>query len=163
MRAIILAALIAAPAGAAAADEVPHRAPGLWESVSTSDDGVTKARQCVGEDTDRLAKQAVGGQNSCSKNVVTRTADGYATETLCKVGAVTAEGKGAITGDFQTTVRIETVTVLTGLPDQSTPLTRKTVIENRRIGDCQPGQKPGDIILEDGTVAPTPGTPAKPQ
>ncbi|MFD1333526.1 DUF3617 domain-containing protein [Methylopila musalis] len=144
---------------ALAAEEIPARAPGLWESVSRTEDGVTTARQCIDATTDRKARETTAGAVSCTKNEVTRTADGYATETLCKVGPLTAEGRGRITGDFTTSVTIETTTTLTGLPDAAGPTVRKTVIENRRVGDCGPGQKPGDIILEDGSVAPTPGTP----
>lgn len=155
---LALAGAMAAPA-AALAEELPTRAPGLWESVSRTEEGVTTARQCIDETTDRKARDITAGAASCSKNAVTRTADGYATETLCKVGPLTAEGRGLITGDFTTTVRIETTTTLTGLPEGAGPSVRKTVIENRRLGDCGPGQKPGDIILEDGSVAPTPGTP----
>ena len=155
---LALAGALATPA-AALAEELPTRAPGLWESVSSTEEGVTTARQCIDETTDRKARDITAGAASCSKNAVTRTADGYATETLCKVGPLTAEGRGLISGDFTTTVRIETTTTLTGLPEGAGPSVRKTVIENRRLGDCGPGQKPGDIILEDGSVAPTPGTP----
>ncbi len=156
MRTILAAALAAlAVAGPAAADELPTRKAGLWESKTMGKDGETVARQCVDASTDKLAQAAA--PDACDKTIVTKTAEGYTVATNCKVGDVTAKGGGVITGDFETTVRMETSTTMTGIPGLKEPLTLKTVIENRRLGDCEPGQKPGDIILSDGKVVRTPG------
>lgn len=159
MRPIVLAGAIAALSSLPAlAVELPQRKPGLWESKSTTAEGETVAKQCVGEGTDKAAVGVMTGK-ACAKNEVTKTADGYAVETECAMGPIKAAGKGTITGDFESLVRTETVTVLTGAPGQSGPIERKTVIEARRLGDCEAGQKPGDIILPDGKVVPMPAAP----
>ena len=147
----------------AQADSLPPRKAGLWEAKTVSDMGTFVTKQCIDEKTDQLAQTAVGGPDgvgkSCSKATVTKTAAGYETETNCKVGPVSAEGKGLITGDFNAMIRVEMSTTMGGIPGLGNPLTTKTVIENRWIGPCEAGQKPGDIITSDGKVVRTPGSP----
>lgn len=152
---VLSAAFLALPAHA---DELPARKHGLWESKSTSQDGVTTAKQCIGPGTDAEAVSAFGAKRACARNVVTRTAEGWSSETECAIGPVTAQSKGAFTGDFETYVRTELETTVTGVPGQSSPTPRKTVIEARRLSDCEPGQKPGDVILSDGKVIRLPAT-----
>ena len=157
LRSLAIVAASALPA--LAADQLPTRANGLWESTTTGPDGKTSAKQCVGEGTDAAAVAAFGGGKACAKNVVTKTADGWASESECAVGPVTAKSKGAFTGDFKTSVRTELETTLTGVPGQDAATPRKTVIEAKRLGDCEAGQNPGDIILSDGKVVRMPPKP----
>lgn len=146
----------------ALADALPPRRPGLWEAKTVSDMGTMVAKQCVDEKTDQLAQSAFGGPDgvgkACSKTTVTKTAAGYETVSSCKFGPMTTEGKGVVTGDFNASIRMEISTTLGGIPGQDKPVTSKTVIENRWIGPCEAGQKPGDIIMGDGKVFKTPGT-----
>lgn len=143
----------------AVAQQLPQRKPGLWETKSTGSEGETTARQCVGPATDQ---PIAGGlpAGACSKILVTKTATGYAVETECAVGQIKASGSSVITGDFETSVRTEGLTRLSGMPGQSAPLERKLTVEARRLGECEAGQKPGDIIMPDGKVISMP--PAKP-
>lgn len=158
----IVVLLLLAPLPALA-DSLPPRKSGLWESKAETEMGPIVTKQCIDEKTDQLAQGAVGGPDgiakACSKNSVVKTATGYATETKCQFGPMSSEGKGLITGDFNTAIRIETTTTMTGLPGQDKPVTKTTVIENRWVGPCAAGQKPGDIILRDGKVVKTPGSP----
>ena len=141
------------------ADELPQRKPGLWETKSIGAEGQTIAKQCVGPGTDQAAMGALAG-GACSKTQITKTATGYSVATECAMGAIKASGSSVITGDFQTQMRTEGSTTLTGMPGQSGPAERKIVVEARRLGDCEAGQKPGDIIMPDGKVISMPG--AKP-
>lgn len=138
------------------ADELPQRKPGLWESKSTSAEGETSAKQCVGAGTDRAMVGGMAGA-ACSKMEVTKTATGYAVATECAIGQIKAVGSSVVTGDFQTSVRTEGTTKLTGMPGQAGMVERKLVVEAKRVGDCGPGQKPGDIIMPDGKVISMPG------
>jgi hypothetical protein len=153
-----LGALVALPA-AAQQQQLPQRKPGLWETKSAGNEGEMTAKQCVGPGTDQ---SMVGGlaAGACSKMLVTKTATGYAVETECAIGQIKASGSSVITGDFQTSVRTEGTTKLSGMPGQSGPVERKLVVEATRLGECAAGQKPGDIILPDGKVISMPG--AKP-
>jgi hypothetical protein len=138
------------------ADELPQRKPGLWETKSTGAEGQTIAKQCVGPGTDQAVMGALAG-GACAKTQITKTATGYNVATECTMGAIKASGSSVITGDFQTQMRTEGSTTLTGMPGQSAPVERKIVVEARRLGDCEAGQKPGDIIMPDGKVIPMPG------
>ena len=141
MKSATLVAIALLAAGTALAEELPQRKPGLWESKSTG----------VGPDTDRALVGSMAG-GTCSKMLVTKTATGYAVETECAMGPVKASGSSVVTGDFETVVRTEGTTRLTGMPGQPAPVERKLVVEARRLGDCAPGQKPGDVIMPDGKV-----------
>jgi hypothetical protein len=151
MKFVLIAALGASIALPAVAEQLPQRKPGLWETKSKGSDGETIAKQCVGAGTDQ---SIVGGlaAGACSKMLVTKTATGYAVETECAVGQIKASGSSVITGDFQTSVRTEGTTKISGMPGQPGPVERKLVVEATRVGDCAPGQKPGDIIMPDGKV-----------
>jgi hypothetical protein len=152
-----LGALVALPA--MAQQQLPQRKPGLWETKSVGNEGETLAKQCVGAGTDQ---SVVGGlaAGACSKMLVTKTATGYSVETECTVGQIKASGSSVITGDFQTSVRTEGTTKISGMPGQAGPVERRLVVEAKRVGDCAAGQKPGDIIMPDGKVISMPS--AKP-
>lgn len=158
---LLVASLGLSPA--AGADSLPPRKAGLWESKTTTDDGTMSAKQCIDAQTDQLAKNAVSGPggagDACSKQSVTKTATGYETESVCKFGPMSTEGKGVITGDFDSLIKMEMATTVSGIPGQDKPVTRKSTIENRWLGPCEEGQKPGDIIMSDGKVIRTPGAP----
>ena len=156
MRSAAVVALIALSAAPALGLELPQRKPGLWETKSSGAEGQTVARQCVGPGTDRAMLGGMTG-GACSKVEVKKAGAGYTVATECTIGQIKAVGNSTITGDFQATVRTEGVTRLTGMPGQSDPVERKLVVEAKRVGDCGPGQKPGDVILPDGRVISMPG------
>lgn len=144
------------------ADELPQRKAGLWETKSAGAEGETSAKQCVGPGTDRAMLGGMTG-GACTKVEVKKTAAGYAVATECTIGQIKAVGNSTVTGDFQTSVRTEGVTKLTGMPGQPGPVERKLVVVAKRVGDCGPGQKPGDVILPDGRVISMPGAAAPKQ
>ena len=157
---LALAAIVSAIGLApVSAQTLPNRKAGLWESKTTSTDGNTTAKQCIDEKTDQLAQGAFGAGQACSKRNVAKTDSGWATEVECKIGPISTSGKGTITGDFSSKVRIETVTTLTGLPKEKGPVTRTTVVEATWLGPCEAGQSPGDIIFPDGRVVKVPNLP----
>lgn len=143
------------------AEQFPARKPGLWETKSPGAEAQTMAKQCVGPGTDQALMGTMAG-GACSKIEIVKTATGYSVSSECTLGTIKASGISTITGDFETAMRTESNTTLTGMPGQSGPVERKLVVEARRIGDCAPGQKPGDIILPDGKVIPMPGGAPKP-
>lgn len=161
MRPAAIVALIALSAAPALAQELPQRKPGLWETKSSGAEGQTVAKQCVGPGTDQSAVGGVAG-GACSKIQVSKTATGYAIETECTVGPIKAAGTSVITGDFDTAIRTEGTTRLSGVPGQTGTVERKLVVEARRLGECEAGQKPGDIILPNGQVISMPPAAPKP-
>ncbi|MFD1702481.1 DUF3617 domain-containing protein [Methylopila henanensis] len=145
-------ALAATPAFA---DRPPTRTPGLWETATITNAGRTMARECIDERTDRIVRQATSGV-TCRNDDFKRTADGYAAGAICRSGGMSIDNKVEITGDFATFARVSTTTVMSGLPGEAGPRTFTSAIEARRLGDCQPDQRPGDVILPNGTVVNVP-------
>jgi hypothetical protein len=95
-----------------------------------------------------------------------RAGDRIETETNCKLGIVSAKGKGSITGDFNSKLRIETTSTVSmdepspGAPQIILPdADETTVLEVRWIGPCEPGQQPGDFITPDGKIVRMPTSP----
>ena len=139
----------------AAADTLPVRKAGLWESKTVSAEGNTTARQCIDEKTDQMAQGALGA-GQCSKRDFVKTSTGYKGETECKIGPISASGTSVITGDFGRMVLMDVETTLTGIPGAKEPVRRKMVIDATYLGPCEAGQSPGDIILPDGKIVKMP-------
>lgn len=152
--ALILSTLVACPA---LADTLPARKPGLWET-SISAAPSMKIKQCIDEKTDRLAESAAAPGATCTKREIRKVAAGYEIESSCTIGAITADAKGLVSGDFETSIKIELSSVIKGIPGMPGGTAQKSTMETHRIGDCEAGQKPGDMIMPDGRVIKTPGT-----
>ncbi len=147
------------------AEDLPARKPGLWESSMTSADGKPPMvlKQCIDAATDKSLMGMTGGL--CGMKWKRTGGDRIETETTCKMGPITAAGKGIIIGDFNSSVRVETTTTTTasgeGMPAGAPklnipPTTQNMVVEAKWLGPCEAGQKPGDIIMPDGKVMPMP-------
>lgn len=156
---VLCLAPLAVSALPSAADTLPSRKPGLWESTiaGAALPKGTKVRQCIDEKTDKLAESTTAPGATCSKREIRKVEAGYEIETVCTVGGITAEGKGLISGDFDTSVKLAMTTTIKGIPGMPKPLTQETTITTTRLGDCGAGQNPGDIVLPGGKVMHMPG------
>ena len=146
--AFALLAVLASTAAAGAASP-PKRAPGLWETTTITNAGRSGARECIDAATDRLVRQAMAGQ-SCRNDDFRDTPEGYVAGAICKAGGMMVDNKIVVTGDFATWARAEATSTLSGLDGGGRRFS--TTIDARRLGDCAPAQKPGDVILPNGTV-----------
>ncbi len=155
-----LAATIATMGSALAAETLPARKPGLWETKTVSAQGNVTVRQCIDEKTDQLAQGAFGAGQACSKRTMVKTSDGYEGETECKIGTISATGKSVISGDFDSKITMKVDTTLTGVPDTTEPVRQQMDIEATYVGPCEAGQSPGDIIMPDGQIVKMPTAPA---
>ena len=132
---------------------MPKRKPGLW-SHSMVTEGTTQAVQlCIDADTD--AKMSVWGQSvskeMCSKNVITKTAGGYAFESECDIaGMGHSSGKGTVTGDFSSayTVKMTSTTTGSSMPQANT--TTEMTLNAKWEGACPADMKGGDMLLPGG-------------
>lgn len=149
--AILVAVGFAAPA---AAVELPERKAGLWSNAITLEgQPPTEMNYCSDAELERrLMRGLSAAKASCAKSELTRTANGYAYDSECDMGAYRLTEHMDLTGDFDTALRFEVVTTTTCPPGTTGSSTTKTVIESRRIGDCEPGQRPGDVIGANGEV-----------
>jgi len=150
------AATLSAVSTLAAAETLPTRKAGLWESKTVSAEGNTTVRQCIDDKTDQLAQGALGAGQNCSKRTFVKTSTGFKGETECKIGPISATGSSVITGDFGSKIHMDVETTLTGIPNTKDPVRRQMAIDATYLGPCEAGQSPGDIILPDGKIVKTP-------
>jgi len=137
----------------ASAEELPLRKPGLWEMK------VVKAgsqlpemtmQHCTDQTTDKVMANSVSplAKQICSKQNVVKTATGFVSDSACTVAGVSMTSHSEITGDFNSAYSVTTKAHLDKGPDQLRDTT--TTIEAKYLGDCKPGQKPGDVVMPGG-------------
>jgi hypothetical protein len=153
MRPVVLSsALLLAYAVPALSAELPSRKPGLWE-VKTSVENVNAParviRQCIDAATDQMLQSIAGPFNpaSCPEPNVQSSANSTTIEFKCAVGGKPATAHSLITGSLDSAY---TMTV-TAQSDASAPGRMTMTMEGKWLGACAADQKPGDIVLSDGT------------
>jgi hypothetical protein len=148
-----IALLALPPVNVAAAVELPVRKAGLWEMKVLRTGSVAPdmtMQHCTDATTDKDMINAVSplAKQICSKQEVQKTATGYVTDAVCSVAGVSMTSHSEISGDFNAAYSVTTVSHLDKGPDALRDTT--TTIEAKYLGDCKPGQKPGDIIMPGG-------------
>lgn len=163
--------MVQGPAHATPADEEqaaapwPARQAGLWEVTVRSDDLVLQrqgqarprpqtVRMCTSAAAEPVMLLAiVPGQENCREAQARRRhakeGGGWDIHTVCFVHDNRVEAQMQLTGDLQSAYRgAYSVTF------RDTPLnnTGRMLFEGRRLGACQPGQRPGDMVLPNGVT-----------
>ena len=142
------------PALKARAEDLPVRKAGLWEMkvVKTGSSLPDMTMQhCTDETTDKDMSNTVSpmAKQVCSKQDIQKTATGYIADSICTVAGVAMTSHSEISGDFNSAYTVTSTTHsdkgLTGKP-----LDAATKIQAKWLGDCQAGQKPGDILMPGG-------------
>jgi hypothetical protein len=148
------ALLTALPVSNARADEMPLRKPGLWEMKIVKTGSVLPEmtmQHCTDETTDKQMSTAFSpvAKEACSKRDIAKTATGYVSDSVCSVGGVTMTSHSEVTGDFNSGYTVRSTAHRdkgpAGLPHDVI-----TTIEAKWLGECKPGQKPGDIVMPGG-------------
>ena len=137
----------------ARATEIPLRKAGLWEMklVRTGSAFPEMTMQhCTDATTDRDMSTASSplSKEICSKRDIQQTATGYAIDSVCSVASVSVTSHSDVTGDFNSAYTVKTTAHSEGGALGSRDAT--TVIEAKWLGECKPGQKPGDIVMPGG-------------
>src|SRR6201996_6093745 len=151
---ICTVASVVALSAAARAEDLPLRKAGLWEMKITKVGGSgpeMTMQHCTDQTTDKemnnqpspLAKQI------CSKQDVVKTATGYVSDSVCSVAGVSMTTHAEIVGDFNSGYTV-TSTSHSDKGVNGKPLDATSRIEAKWMGDCKPGQKPGDIVMPGG-------------
>lgn len=153
---ICLAACVLAllPAPGARAEELPLRKAGLWEMkmIRTGSPLPEMTMQhCTDATTDKDMSVALSplSKQICSRSDIQKTATGYATDSVCKVGAVTMTSHSDVIGDFNSAYTVKATSHSEGGPP-ALARDSATVIEAKWLGACKPDQKPGDIVMPNG-------------
>jgi hypothetical protein len=131
----------------ASAAELPTRKPGLWEITTVREGRNVPIKQCVDTATDQ-AMQANSGpvpQRSCSKRDVQRSGDTTTIDSVCTVAGKTSTHHTVIKGSFDSGYTMTITTQGDGIVARTITMTAKWV------GPCTADQKPGDMIMPNGT------------
>jgi len=152
---VLILAVIAVGVCPAAALDLPTRKPGLWE-LKTSTEGQSAAsqvmKQCVDAATD-AQMQSFGASISAKmcEQEARREGDSIVTDAVCRMGPITMRTHSVTTGDFNSAYTTKTTTKQEGGPAMpGMGGNNATTIEARWTGPCEPGQRPGDIIMANG-------------
>jgi hypothetical protein len=142
------------PALDARADDMPLRKPGLWEMKIVKTGSVLPAmtmQHCTDETTDKQMSTAFSpvAKEACSKRDIEKTATGYVSDSVCSVGGVTVTSHSEIVGDFNSAYTVKS-TAHSDKGPASLPHDVTSTIEAKWLGECKPGQKPGDIVMPGG-------------
>lgn len=149
-----LGAGLLALSSAALAEELPLRKAGLWEMKITKVGGSVPEmtmQHCTDPTTDKEMNNSVSplAKQICTKQDIRKTATGYVTNSVCAVAGVSMTTHAEIAGDFNSAYAVTSTTHSDKGPGGK-PLDATTRIQAKWLGDCQPGQKPGDILMPGG-------------
>ena len=138
----------------ARAVEMPIRKAGLWEMkmVRTGSPMPEMTMQhCTDESTDKEMSTTFSpmAKEMCSKQDIQKTATGYVSDSLCKVGAMSITSHSDIVGDFNAGYTVKSTSHNEGGP-ANVPRDSTMTIEAKWLGACKPDQKPGDIVMPGG-------------
>lgn len=144
--ALLLASSLLFATGSGAAD-LPKRKSGLWE-LKTQMEGMPShgaMQMCVDKASDNVMQERYKEKVDCSKMEVKSSPGKVTIDSVCKFEDTTATTFAVITGDFEAgyknDMRIRYTPPRQGMGDMH------IVQEARWLGPCQPGQKPGDMIM----------------
>jgi len=149
-----LGAAVFALSSAALAEDLPLRKAALWEMKVTKVGGSVPEmtmQHCTDPTTDREMNNSVSplAKQICTKQDIVKTATGYVTDSVCSVAGVSMTTHAEISGDFNSGYTVTSTTHSDKGPTGK-PLDATTKIEAKWMGDCKPGQKPGDIVMPGG-------------
>ncbi|SRR6266566_1477157 len=142
------------PALDASAVDMPVRKAGLWEMkmVRTGSPVPDMTMQhCTDEGTDKEMSTAFSpmAKELCSRQDIQKTATGYVSDSVCKVGAMSITSHSDIIGDFNSAYTIKTTSHSEG-GSAGAPRDSTTTVEAKWLGACKSDQKPGDIVMPGG-------------
>lgn len=153
MKKTILFAAAVLVASAAAADQLPHRKPGLWQITSAMPSGrmpPMSSKLCIDARTEN-AMMSMGQKASnkmCSQHSLKVTGNVATMDSICKFGPSTTTTHSTTTFSGDAQYRTETHV------RYSPPLYGKTesvmTQDGKWVGPCLPGMKPGDLIGPNG-------------
>jgi len=131
--------------------ELPVRKPGLWEIETTlPNPKIPKQviRQCVDAATDQMMQSRAGinSQRECSKRDLQKSAGSITIDSTCTTGGKTRTSHVVITGSFDSGYTLTVTSQSEGAPESKT-----ITMAAKWIGPCAADQKPGDMIMANGT------------
>jgi len=160
-RPLALAALVSISATCASpafAIDMPARKPGLWELKMEFGGRKLPAqvmKQCTDAASDKVMNSNFGGaaHSSCSKQEVTKTANGMVIDSVCTFGDSTTTSHAVVTGSFDSAYTVTMNSTREGghpIPGMPATGASNMTIQAKWIGPCGAGQRPGDVTMGNG-------------
>ena len=148
---ILVCILVVQALAAARADELPRRKPGLWEStlhLETSRRPPPRTRLCLDEATDALSlRYALGlAKERCSQMEIKRSGREFTIRSTCDIGQHRITTQSVMTFDGDTAYHYVAQSHYD--PPLNGRSETRTEQDGRWIGACEPGQKPGDMVID---------------
>lgn len=126
--------------GAAQAEDMPRRKPGLWQITTIgAGSGTNKARSCIGEDDKILTPE---GGNCAEPKVTPGDEETTIVDVVCTGGDSKETISGAFTGDFSTRYRAQ-VKISFDPPPKGMPPHMGVTIDGKYLGpNCGAAKSP---------------------
>lgn len=132
--------------------ELPKRQPGLWKQThhdKANAQPTDVIYQCVDETSDEkfqsMAKAMAGGDN-CTEETFERRGDTWVGHSVCQVMGSRVTHDYVVSGNFKTEFRVESRSQYQ--PPLFGDAQTASVMVAEWQGPCKPGQKPGDMMIE---------------
>jgi hypothetical protein len=154
-RRLALAACSLLCAAPALALDLPPRKAGLWDIKMTfvgRPIPPQTTQHCIDEKTDKLMNANYGGMrmDSCPKHDMKNEGGKIMLESVCKFGSMTTTSNAVFSGNFDESYQIAISTTMSPPQPGTPPGPMQMAIEAKYVGACKAGQKPGDIVLQNG-------------
>jgi hypothetical protein len=136
----------------ALATELPSRKPGLWQVTTSIENSSAPARviqQCIDAGTDQMLQSSAGpfAPAACPGREVKSAADSVTIDSTCTVAGKTATAHAVATGSFDSAYTMTVTSQSEEIPGGKMVMT----MEAKWLGACAADQKPGDIVMSNGT------------
>jgi Protein of unknown function (DUF3617) len=130
----------------ASAAELPARKAGLWE-ITIAGPHSMKVRQCSDAASDQaMAEAGIGLPRDCGKHDVQESGSTITIDSVCRSAGKTTTSHIVITGSLNSKY---TMTVTSQADGKS--VRGPMALNAEWLGPCRADQKPGDVIMPDGT------------
>ncbi len=112
-------------------------------------------KQCTDATADRLMTANFGGSaaEACSKHDVRNSGGVITVDSVCKFGQATSTSHAVISGSFDSAYTVEVTSKREGgrpMPGMAPGGETHMKIAAKWLGPCQSGQRPGDIVMNNG-------------
>lgn len=149
----VVAVFVLSGTAAVAADDMPVRKAGLWKQThyegKQTKEPESVVYQCVDEASEKAMREA--GMNmsgvTCSEDVLQKKGDTLVGRSVCQIAGSQITTDYVISGNFNTRYRVESHS--RNEPPLFGEAQSESVILAEWQGACKPGQKPGDMIIEE--------------
>ena len=147
----LICILVVQVLASAKADELPRRKPGLWEStlhLETSRHAPPRTRLCLDEATDALSlRYGLGlAKDQCSQMEIKGSGHEFTIRSTCVIGQYRVTTQSVMTFDGNTAYHFVAQSHYD--PPLNGRSETRTEQDGRWIGACEPGQKPGDMVID---------------